>query len=55
MGGMAERLLRLCVAHEKPISDYSIELLGEVAKEEPAPLKLGLRFGDDDHWQAVAA
>jgi putative zinc finger/helix-turn-helix YgiT family protein len=54
MGGVAERLLRLCVAHDKPISDYSSQALEEVAKEEAAPLKMGFRMGDDAHWQAAA-
>jgi putative zinc finger/helix-turn-helix YgiT family protein len=37
MGGLAERLLRLCVAHEAQAFDYSV--FADLAKEEPAPSK----------------
>jgi putative zinc finger/helix-turn-helix YgiT family protein len=52
MGGVAERLLRLSVAHNASWSDYNAQVLAEVAKEEPTPLRLGLRIGVDSQWKS---
>ena len=54
IGPTADRLLRLMVAFTRPIEKYSLDTLKEVAQEEPAPLRLGLR-ADERGWHAEAA
>jgi hypothetical protein len=34
MGGTAERLLRLAVAHGQPIAEYPIDMLAEVSDDQ---------------------
>jgi putative zinc finger/helix-turn-helix YgiT family protein len=53
MGASADRLLRLAVAHLEPASDYSLDLLKDVAKDGPSPLRLGLKVGRGG-WRAAA-
>lgn len=43
MGVQADRLLRLMVAHKKPVQDYSVEDLQNTALTAPRPVRLGLR------------
>jgi len=55
MGTTADRLLRLMVAHEKPIEAYPIKTLTEVARDDAAPSRIGLRFAKKEGWTAEAA
>jgi putative zinc finger/helix-turn-helix YgiT family protein len=55
MGAMADRLLRLMVATQDPVKDYSLDLLKTIAEEKPPK---AARFGvtrDDEGWHAEAA
>ncbi len=54
IGPQADRLLRLMVAHSKPIDEYPIETLSDVAEEEPRKGRLGAVF-KKNHWEAEAA
>jgi putative transcriptional regulator len=54
MGPVADRLLRLMVAHASPDTDYPVEKLAEVAQETPAPLRLEMQ-PDANGWHAEAA
>ena len=54
MGPVADRLLRLMVAHTKAGTDYSVDRLAEVAEDAPAPLRLGMK-SDARGWHAKAA
>lgn len=54
MGGTADRLLRLMVLSTQPVADYSLDLLKEVAQDEAAPIRLGMR-ADERGWHAEAA
>ncbi len=53
MGAVADRLLRLMVAHGPPDSDYSLDELTEIVEKDAAPLKLGMRV-DREGWQKAA-
>ena len=46
MSPVAERLLRLSVAHEKPIQDYRVEELASVAKGDSSPLRVIARLAE---------
>ena len=56
MGSMAERLLRLMVAHLAPVDDYSVEILGQITEEDPRPQRRSVRLREG-RWmsEAVAA
>lgn len=54
MGPSADRLLRLMVVHEGPVTTYSLDSLKGIAREKAAPLRLGLR-ADERGWHAEAA
>lgn len=54
MGPVADRLLRLMVAHTKAGTDYPVDRLAEVAEEAPEPLRLGMQ-PDAKGWHAAAA
>ena len=54
MAGTADRLLRLMVLSKEPVRDYSLDLLKEVAQDDPAPIRLGMR-SDVNGWHAEAA
>lgn len=54
MGGTADRLLRLMVASREPVHEYSLDMLKDVAQDDPAPLRLGMR-AEGAGWRAVAA
>jgi putative zinc finger/helix-turn-helix YgiT family protein len=53
MGVQADRLLRLMVAHKEPASDYSLDVLKDVARERPRPLRLGVTVTKGD-WREAA-
>jgi putative zinc finger/helix-turn-helix YgiT family protein len=55
MGTTADRLLRLMVAHGKPVAEYPIETLSDVAREEPKPSRIGVRHLNDGSWTAELA
>jgi len=54
MGPVADRLLRLMVAHSKTGTDYPVDRLAEVAEEAPEPLRLAVQ-PDAKGWHAAAA
>ena len=54
MAVTADRSLRLMVLSNEPVRDYSLEMLKDVAKDEPSPLRLGMR-SDETGWHAEAA
>ena len=54
MGPVADRLLRLMVAHTKPGTDYSVDRLIDVAEAAPAPLRLRMEL-DKKGWHSKAA
>ncbi len=54
IGETADRLLRLMVAHEQPVSDYSLDALRGPAKKPGRPLRLQLR-PRRGQWQAAEA
>jgi len=55
IGPQADRLLRLMVVKEAPVSDYSLKTLKAISAEKPAhSLRLGLKV-ERDGWHAEAA
>ena len=54
MGPVADRLLRLMVAHGKPIEEYPLEALTGVAKDDAEPGRLEA-FVHGSTWHAKAA
>jgi putative zinc finger/helix-turn-helix YgiT family protein len=50
MGGTAERLLRLAVAHGQPADQYPVSRLAELDEDAPAPRLIGMRSGRDG-WE----
>jgi putative zinc finger/helix-turn-helix YgiT family protein len=54
IGGTADRLLRLMVLSSQPVADYTLDLMKEVAQDDPAPLRIGMR-ADETGWHAEAA
>lgn len=54
MGPVADRLLRLMVAHTKTGTDYPVDRLAEVAEKAPLPLRLGMQ-PHGKGWRAAAA
>jgi putative zinc finger/helix-turn-helix YgiT family protein len=52
MSPVAERLLRLAVAHEKPIQDYHVADLGAVDERGAAPAKITVKLVEK-RWQAA--
>lgn len=54
MGPVADRLLRLVVAHATAGADYPVGRLAEVAERAAAPLRLGMQ-SDAKGWHAEAA
>lgn len=54
MGPVADRLLRLMVAHTKSGTDYSVDRLADVAEEAAVPLHLGMQ-ANAKGWHAEAA
>jgi len=55
IGPQADRLLRLMVVKEAPVSDYSLETLKAISAEKPShALRLGLKV-ERDGWHAEAA
>lgn len=50
MGGPAERLLRLMVVRDRPISDYPSETLAHVATAPAAPLQARLKRSNKKGW-----
>jgi putative zinc finger/helix-turn-helix YgiT family protein len=55
MGTTADRLLRLMVAHEKPVDAYPIETLSDVARDDAKPSRIGVRFAKEEGWTLEAA
>lgn len=53
MGISADRLLRLMVSHVQPASDYSLDVLKDVAKGEPRPIRMGLEMSRKG-WREAA-
>ena len=54
MGGAAERLLRLAVAHGQPADSYPIDRLAELDESKVASMKpVGFKAGRDG-WEATA-
>ena len=54
MGVTADRLLRLMVASRHPVTDYSLDTLKAVAREQPKPIRLRMEVSDGQ-WRARAA
>lgn len=54
MGPIADRLLRMAVAHGQPVEEYPLEQLTEVAEEDAAPARLGLRSSKKG-WEMESA
>jgi putative zinc finger/helix-turn-helix YgiT family protein len=52
MGPVADRLLRLMVAKQEPISDYSLDLLAVIAKQPPHEAERWKLTMDDEGWHA---
>lgn len=55
MGPIADRLLRLMVAHGQPVGDYSVDRLAEVADEEATSTRIGMKANDKGWQDDVAA
>ncbi len=53
MGVSADRLLRLMVVHVQPASDYSLDVLKEVAKGAPRPIRMGVKLSRTGWRQAA--
>lgn len=53
IGTAADRLLRLMVAREAPVSDYTVDVLAQIAADDrdPRPLHLGLSRDQHKGWQ----
>lgn len=53
MGPAADRLMRLLVATKAPVSDYTVDVLAQVAADDrkPRPIHLGLRRDERAGWQ----
>lgn len=54
MGGQADRLLRLMVLSSQPVADYTLDLMKDVAQDDAAPIRIGMR-ADETGWHAAAA
>jgi len=54
MGVTSDRLLRLMVASRQPVTDYSLDTLKVVAREQAKPIRLRMEV-DDGQWRARAA
>jgi putative transcriptional regulator len=54
MGSAAERLLRLATLTREPAADYSLGLLKDMARTEPAAQRLHVRV-EKGRWSAEAA
>ena len=54
MGSAAERLLRLATLTREPAADYSLGLLKDMARTEPAAQRLQVRV-EKGRWSAEAA
>jgi putative zinc finger/helix-turn-helix YgiT family protein len=55
LGAVADRLLRLMVATRDPVSDYALDLLATISKENaPQAEPLGFKM-DEEGWHAEAA
>ncbi|MCC6995794.1 MAG: helix-turn-helix domain-containing protein [Deltaproteobacteria bacterium] len=52
MGPQMDRLLRLLVAHAKPIDEYPIETLKDVATAEPVDRRLRVAASTRGSWEA---
>ena len=55
MGPVADRLLRTLVALQKPVKDYSIDLLRDVGKAAAKPARLSFRATGSAGWKPAAA
>ena len=53
MSAMAERLIRLMVAHNDRAAEYSLDDLKETPKGKPVPLQLKVRL-EQGGWQTAA-
>jgi putative zinc finger/helix-turn-helix YgiT family protein len=53
MGSAADRLLRLMVARQAPVSDYTVDVLAQIAADdrEPRPIHLGLSRDQRKGWR----
>ncbi len=53
MGSAADRLLRLMVASSAPVSDYTVDVLAQIAADDrkPRPVHLGLSRNQWARWQ----
>jgi putative zinc finger/helix-turn-helix YgiT family protein len=55
MGGTADRALRLMVATQQPVKDYSLETLKSIGEDtQSRPVHLGMKR-DSEGWYAKAA
>lgn len=54
MGPASDRLLRMIVASQPPAAGHSLEVLRQVGRSRPRPLRLGLRVARGE-WRAEAA
>lgn len=48
----ADKLLRMMVATQAPINDYSVDVLKTVATEDPQPARIRARSDRQRRWQA---
>jgi len=46
MGTTADRLLRMLVVTRQPVSHYPLEMLKDVAQEDPRPLRVGMKSAE---------
>jgi putative zinc finger/helix-turn-helix YgiT family protein len=53
MGPAADRLLRLLVATKAPVSDYTVDVLAQIAADDgkPKPVHLGLSRDERSGWR----
>ena len=49
IGATAERLLRWLVLTREPVSDYPLDMLRNIAKAKPKPIKIGMKV-DRGRW-----
>lgn len=54
MGATADRFLRWLVVTRDPVSSYPLEMLMEVAQDDPRPFKVGMR-SDEGGWHPTRA
>lgn len=54
IGAQADRLLRMLVVHVRPVQDYSVDILANIAGGHPLGQRRALHF-DGEHWETQTA